>query len=91
MSERKRYIGDGVYVDVDGYAVILTTEDGICTTNRIVLEPQVVTSLELYLETLDDPPVARISDSLVASLKALYVALPDCEGDYLTDAKGNHS
>jgi hypothetical protein len=37
MSELKRYLGDGAYVDFDGESVILTTENGIAITNRIVL------------------------------------------------------
>ena len=35
----KKYLGDGCYVDVDGQDVILTTENGIRVTNRIVLDP----------------------------------------------------
>jgi hypothetical protein len=41
----KAYLGDGVYADFDGYAVVLTTENGIDTTNRIVLEPEILRSL----------------------------------------------
>jgi hypothetical protein len=37
----KTYLGDGVYADFDGWHVILTTENGIETTNRIYLEPEV--------------------------------------------------
>lgn len=52
----KQYIGDAVYADFDGYNIILTTEDGIQTTNRIVLEPEVWNALTVYqkwlLETL---------------------------------------
>ena len=33
----KRYIGDGAYVECDGYGLILTTEDGIRTTNTVVI------------------------------------------------------
>ena len=40
MNNLKQYIGDGVYADFDGYAITLTTEDGIRTTNTIVLEPK---------------------------------------------------
>jgi hypothetical protein len=37
----KSYIGDGVYAELDDWsAVVLTTENGIETTNRIVLEPR---------------------------------------------------
>jgi hypothetical protein len=48
----KQYLGDGVYVDFDGYALVLTTEDGIKETNRIVLEPSVYNSLKDYAEDL---------------------------------------
>ena len=45
----KRYIGDGVYVALSRYnEIILTTENGIETTNRIVLEPHIVQSLIEY-------------------------------------------
>lgn len=47
----KTYISDGVYAAVDEYgAIVLTTENGITTTNRIVLEPEVLTALELFIE-----------------------------------------
>lgn len=38
----KRYLGDAVYFEFDGFNVILTTEDGIRATNTIVMEPEVV-------------------------------------------------
>ena len=41
----KVYLGDGVYADHDGFGMVLTTEDGIRVTNRIVLEPQVFGAL----------------------------------------------
>lgn len=44
----KRYVGDGVYADFDGFSIVLTTEDGIRATNRIVLEPEVWTALKDY-------------------------------------------
>ena len=43
--EQRRYIGDGVYVGHNGWAVVLTTENGISTTNEIVLEPEVIQAL----------------------------------------------
>ena len=50
----KAYIGDGVYVELDDhtYDVILTTENGISVTNRIVLEPEVLNSLNEYLKRM---------------------------------------
>lgn len=36
-----RYLGDGCYVEFDGFAFVLTTSNGVETTNRIVMEPEV--------------------------------------------------
>ena len=44
MSE-KTYLGDGCYATFDGHGVILTTENGIETTNTVYLEPQVYGAL----------------------------------------------
>ena len=44
------YLGDGCYFDFDGYAIHLTTEDGISVTNRVILEPSVY---EALLEAVD--------------------------------------
>ena len=52
MSNQKYYLGDGAYVDFDGYALILTAENGIEATNTIVLEPQVYAALVAYVEEL---------------------------------------
>jgi hypothetical protein len=49
----KRYIGDGVYVEVDEQGVILTTEDGVSTTNRIVLEPEVWAALMQFVRLVE--------------------------------------
>jgi hypothetical protein len=52
-DERKRYLGDGVYVDVDELGqLVLTTENGIEATNRIVLEPEVYNALVAYVAAL---------------------------------------
>lgn len=48
----KSYLGDAVYADFDGANVVLTTEDGIGTTNRIVLESQALAALNTYVERL---------------------------------------
>lgn len=52
----KSYLGDGAYVDFDGFALVLTTENGISETNRIVLEPEVYTALVQYVEHLKSEP-----------------------------------
>ena len=47
----KVYLGDGVYAAVADYdlqTVILTTENGVATTNTIVLEPEVLAKLMAY-------------------------------------------
>jgi hypothetical protein len=46
----KRYLGDGVSAECDGYAIVLTTETGIAVTNRIVLEPDVLEALVQFME-----------------------------------------
>lgn len=46
------YLGDAVFVDWDGFALVLTTTNGVRVTNRIVLEPEVYTALVRYVERL---------------------------------------
>lgn len=43
----KAYLGDGVYLQQGVYQgeVVLTTENGLQETNRIVLEPEILQSL----------------------------------------------
>lgn len=48
----KRYLGDTVYVDHDGYYIVLTTEDGISVTNTICLEPAVLLAFDKYRDWL---------------------------------------
>ena len=51
----KTYLGDAVYAQVDEFGdVVLTTENGICATNRIVMEPAVMRSLIKWLRSLDE-------------------------------------
>lgn len=54
----KRYLGDGAYVDFDGYALVLTAEDGIRATNTIVLEPEVYAALVAYVADLKKEGIA---------------------------------
>jgi hypothetical protein len=52
MSTHKDYLGDGVYVDFDGFSLVLTTENGVETTNTMILEPQVYEALTRYVARL---------------------------------------
>ena len=49
----KDYLGDAVYVAFDGFALVLTTEDGYSATNTIVMEPEVLAALLRYKARLD--------------------------------------
>jgi len=48
----KQYIGDSVYVDFDGFGLMLTTENGLGPNNAIYMEPEVWTALTKYVENL---------------------------------------
>lgn len=46
----KRYLGDGVYAEVDYRgALVLTTENGLRATNTIYLEGEVLAELERFV------------------------------------------
>lgn len=55
---KKIYIGDGVYVELTEQGIVLTTENGIEETNRIVLEPEVCQGLTRYMERNLDGGIA---------------------------------
>ena len=52
MEKYKRYLGDGVYVEFDGYHIVLTTGSGVTATNEICLEPEVFQALIKYEKML---------------------------------------
>ena len=54
----KRYLGDGAYVEFDGWGLDLTTENGVRVTNRIYLEPEVWRALLTYVENLTRERIA---------------------------------
>lgn len=56
----KEYIGDGAYVEFDGYALILTTENGIEVTNTIYLEPDVLDKLNRYADKIRKKPGEKV-------------------------------
>ena len=53
-SLEKEYIGDGAYVQYDGYSIWLTTEDGYMETHKICLEPSVLRGLLEYVEKVNE-------------------------------------
>jgi hypothetical protein len=50
----RQYLGDSVYVDISERGIVLTTENGLGPTNTIVLEAEVYTALERYVEKLKE-------------------------------------
>lgn len=48
--DQKLYIGDSVYAEFDGFAVTLTTENGMGPSNTIVLERSVMDNLQRIWE-----------------------------------------
>lgn len=78
----KQYLGDGVYAAWSGWSVWLTTENGIETTNKIELEPEVLGSFLQYVERLKQRlAVERLARAQVAALDAVDKALePEKEG-----------
>lgn len=48
----KTYIGDGVYAEWNGYALVLTAEDGIKVTETIVLESREWEQLKAFVERI---------------------------------------
>ena len=61
MEKFKRYLGDGAYVEFDGYHIVLTTSDGITTTNKIALDPYVFQELTEYEKMLKKAIAKQIS------------------------------
>lgn len=56
----KEYLGDGVYIQFDGYRIVVTTSDGISDTNTIVFEPEVLNSFINFIERLKANLLNRI-------------------------------
>lgn len=54
MINKKEYLGDSVYINWDGFLVVLTTENGDSPLNVIMLEPEVIEKLENYLLQVKD-------------------------------------
>jgi len=50
----KDYMGDGVYIEDQGYYIVLTTEDGISAQNTIAIEDVVWTAIQRYMKRVED-------------------------------------
>jgi hypothetical protein len=46
----KRYLGDGVYAEVERGMIKLTTSNGWMTSNTIFLEPAVFEALKMFVD-----------------------------------------
>ena len=47
---KKEYLGDAVYMEDDGYHLVLTVSNGYNDTHRICIEPQLFSQLENYIK-----------------------------------------
>jgi len=56
----KQYIGDSVYVDFDGNALILTTDNGLGPSNTIYIDAEVWSALTKYVEDLKKEGANRL-------------------------------
>ncbi len=50
----KEYLGDGVYMDFDGFHIVLTTEDGISVQNTVYLEPEFPERIAQYRDRVHE-------------------------------------
>lgn len=66
----KDYLGDSVYVQHDGYHIILTTENGLPTdpSNTIALEPRVLGALNQYVKRIEEKYADTKADAEEKSL-----------------------
>ena len=46
----KQYLGDSVYAETSENGIVLTTDNGMGPSNTIVLEPEVLYALQVFLE-----------------------------------------
>ena len=64
MSARKTYLGDGAYAEFDRYGdLVLTTENGISVTNRIVLGGVEYQALVDFVNRLRQELSQRLSEA----------------------------
>ena len=59
------YLGDGLYADFDGYQIELYASNGVNTTNRVFLDPQVLEQFINYVEQLKESLTKRTNRGTV--------------------------
>lgn len=76
---KKTYLGDSVYAEFDGFNIVLATDNGHDPRNSIVLEPEVLESLDRFRSSLN-PQIEGIilPDELGASIKYAIQGALDC-------------
>lgn len=62
----KTYIGDGCYFEMRGEDIVLTTNDGRCDTNTIVLEPEVFATFLIRVTHLKTKKIEAARQDAVA-------------------------
>ena len=60
---KKRYLGDGVYVQEHDYGLLLTTENGIEVLDKIYLEPEVYLSLVQFIQEISERNASQSNNS----------------------------
>jgi hypothetical protein len=61
MSKYEDYLGDGLYVDYDGFQICLAANDKVSgnPTDKVYLEPNVIAAFIRYLERMRLMPKRR--------------------------------
>lgn len=49
----RRYLGDGLYGDFDGYQFVLAASNGIVDTNTVYLDPGVLENFQAYIQWVE--------------------------------------
>lgn len=57
-DQRREYLGDGLYVEYDGWQFRLFASNGLGTTNEVFLEPDVLAAFQRYITKLKGGYVA---------------------------------
>lgn len=48
IDKKTEYLGDSVYIETDGYHIILYVDNGLGSANKIFLEPDMIDGIVEY-------------------------------------------